>query len=129
MAEKGITWRKTAEHTGKCMGEHGRTRRKTEEHYGTGRNIVFPRAQSLSLLLTLVNLGTFKYTRVHSGSLRGFSLEHPQGVGIVGIVGTVGTVGISGIEFCCPEPQPTTPSILVDISSYSYLKEQTLRYT
>ena len=27
----------------------------------------------------------------------GFSLEHPQGVGIVGIVGTVGIVGIVGI--------------------------------
>ena len=39
----------------------------------------------------------------------GFSLEHPQGVGIVG------TVGIVGIEFCRPEPQPTTPSVLVDI--------------
>ena len=59
----------------------------------------------------------------------GFSLEHPQGVGIVGIVGTVGTVGIVGIEFCRSEPQPTTSSVLVDISSYSYLKEQTLRYT
>ena len=59
----------------------------------------------------------------------GLSLEHPQGVGIVGMVGTVGTVGIVGIEFCCPEPRPTTPSVLVDISSYSYLKEQTLRYT
>ena len=42
-------------------------------------------------------------------------LEHPQGVGIVGIVGTIGTVGIVGIEFCRPEPQPTTPSVLVDI--------------
>ena len=51
----------------------------------------------------------------------GFSLEHPQGVGIVGIVGTVGIVGI---EFCHPEPRPTIPSVLVDISSYSYLKEQ-----
>ena len=37
----------------------------------------------------------------------GFSLEHPQGVGIVGIVGifgTVGIVGIVGIEFCRPQP-------------------------
>ena len=58
-----------------------------------------------------------------------FSLEHPQGVGIVGIVGTVGIVGIVGIEFYRPEPRPTTPSVLVDISSYSYLKEQKLRYT
>ena len=46
---------------------------------------------------------------------KGFSLEHPQGVGIVGIVGTVGIVGIVGIEFCHPEPRPTTPSVLVDI--------------
>ena len=46
---------------------------------------------------------------------KGFSLEHPQGVGIVGIVGTVGIVGIVGIEFCRPEPRPTTPSVLVDI--------------
>ena len=59
----------------------------------------------------------------------GFSLEHPQGVGIVGIVGTVGIVVIVGIEFCRPEPRPTTPSDLVDISSYSYLKEQKLWYT
>ena len=61
----------------------------------------------------------------------GLSLEHPQGVGIVGMVGTVGTVGtvgIVGIEFCHPEPRPTTPSVLVDISSYSYLKEQKLSY-
>ena len=58
----------------------------------------------------------------------GFSLEHPQGVGIVGIVGTVGMVGIVGIEFCRPEPRPTTPSVLVDISSYSYLKEEKKRY-
>ena len=36
----------------------------------------------------------------------GFSLEHPQGVGIVGIVGTVGIVGIVGIEFCHPELRP-----------------------
>ena len=56
----------------------------------------------------------------------GFSLEHPQGVGMVGIVGTVGIVGrvgIVGIEFCHPEPRPTTSSVLVDISCYSYLKE------
>ena len=59
----------------------------------------------------------------------GLSLEHPQGVGIVGIVGTVGIVGIVGIKFCRPKPQPTTPSILVDISSYAYLKEQKLSYT
>ena len=32
----------------------------------------------------------------------GFKLEHPQGVGIVG------TVGIVGLEFCRPEPRPTT---------------------
>ena len=51
----------------------------------------------------------------------GFSLEHPQGVGIVG---TVGIVGIVGIEFCQPEPRPTTPSILVDILCYSYLKDK-----
>ena len=54
----------------------------------------------------------------------GFSLEHPQGVGIVGIVGTVGIVGIVGIEFYHPEHRPTTPSVLVDISCYSYPKEQ-----
>ena len=59
----------------------------------------------------------------------GFSLEHPQGLGIVGIVGTVGIVGIVGIEFCRPEPRPTAPSVLVDISCYSYLKEQRFRYT
>ena len=59
----------------------------------------------------------------------GFSLEHPQGVGIVKIVGTVGIVGIVGIEFYPPEPRPTTPSVLVDISTYSYLKEQRLGYT
>ena len=59
----------------------------------------------------------------------GFSLEYPQGVGIVGIVGTVRIVGIVGIEFCRPEPQPTTSSVLVDILSYSYLKEQKIRYT
>ena len=52
----------------------------------------------------------------------GFSLEHPQGVGIIGIVGTVGIVGIVGIKFYRPEPRPTTPSLLVDISCYSYLK-------
>ena len=46
---------------------------------------------------------------------KGFSLEHPQGVGIVGIVGTVGIVGIVGIEFCHPKPRPTTSSVLVDI--------------
>ena len=34
--------------------------------------------------------------------LCGFSLEHPQGVGIVGIVGTVGIVGIVGVEFYRP---------------------------
>ena len=51
----------------------------------------------------------------------GFSLEHPQGVGIVGIVGTVGIVGI---EFCHPDPRPTNPSVFVDIWSYSCLKEQ-----
>ena len=62
-----------------------------------------------------------KFTRAW---LFGFSLEHPQGVGIVGIVGTVGTVGIVGIEFYRPEPRPTTPSVLVDMWSYSYLKEQ-----
>ena len=45
----------------------------------------------------------------------GFSLEHPQRVGIVGIVGTVGIGGIVGIKFCHPKPRPTTPSILVDI--------------
>ena len=56
----------------------------------------------------------------------GLSLEHPQGVGIVGIVGTVGIVGI---EFCPPEPRPTTPSVLVALSSYSYLKEQKLSFT
>ena len=28
-----------------------------------------------------------------------------------------------------PEPRPTTPSVLVDISCYSYLKEQNLKYT
>ena len=43
--------------------------------------------------------------------LSGFSLEHPQGVGIVGIVGTVGIVGIVGIKFYRPEPRPTTPSV------------------
>ena len=59
----------------------------------------------------------------------GLSLEHPQGVGIVGIVGTVGVVGIVGIEFYSPEPRPTTPSVLVDISSYSYLKEKKLSHT
>ena len=59
----------------------------------------------------------------------GLSLEHPQGVGIVGIVGTVGIVGIVGIEFFCPEPRPTTSSVLVDISSFSYLKEQKFSYT
>ena len=42
---------------------------------------------------------------------------------MVGIVGTVGIVGIDGIEFSHPEPRPTTPSVLVDISFYSYLKE------
>ena len=57
----------------------------------------------------------------------GFSLEHPQGVGIVGIVGTVGIVGIVGIKFYHPEPRPTTPSVLVDISCYSYLKEQKIK--
>ena len=36
--------------------------------------------------------------------LRGFSLEPPQGVGIVGIVETVGIVGIVGIEFYRTEP-------------------------
>ena len=56
----------------------------------------------------------------------GFSLEHPQRVGIVGIVGTVGVVGI---EFFSPEPRSTTPGVLVDISSYSYIKEQISRYT
>ena len=50
-----------------------------------------------------------------SKSNSGFSLEHPQGVGRVGIVGTVGIVGIVGIEFCRPEPRPTTPSVLVDM--------------
>ena len=64
---------------------------------------------------------------------KGFPLltkpKHPQGVGIVGIVGTVGTVGIVGIEFCRPKPRPSTPSVLVDISSYSYLKEQKFRNT
>ena len=44
-----------------------------------------------------------------------FSLEHPQGVGIVGIVGTVGIVRIVGIEFYRPQPRPITPSVLVDI--------------
>ena len=48
-------------------------------------------------------------------AIMGFSLEHPQGVGIVGIVGTVGIVGIVGIEFCRPKPRPITPSVLVDI--------------
>ena len=47
--------------------------------------------------------------------ISGFSLEHPQGVGIVGIVGTVGIVGIVGIELCRPKPRPTTPSVLFDI--------------
>ena len=59
----------------------------------------------------------------------GLSLEHPQGVGIVGIVGTVGIVGIVGIEFYHPERRPTTPSVLVDIPCYSYLKEQKKVYT
>ena len=59
----------------------------------------------------------------------GFNLENPLGVGIVGIVGTVGLVGMVGIEFCRPEPRPTTPSIWVNISSYSYLKEHKLSYT
>ena len=55
-------------------------------------------------------------------------MEHPQGVGIVGIVGTVGIVGIVGITFFHPEPRPTTPSVLVDISCYAYLKEHKLKY-
>ena len=49
---------------------------------------------------------------------RGFTLEHPQGVGIVWIAGTVeivGIVGIVGIECCRPEPRPTNPRVLVDI--------------
>ena len=64
--------------------------------------------------------------------MMGFSLEHPQGAGKVGIVGTVGIigkVGRVGIEYCRPEPRPTTPSVLVDIWSYSYLKVQKVRYT
>ena len=60
-----------------------------------------------------------------SESRWGFSLEHPQGVGIVGIVGTVGIVGIVGIEFCHPKPRPTSPSVLVDISSYPKLDQET----
>ena len=62
-------------------------------------------------------------------------MEHSQGVGTVGTVGTVGIVGIFGIvgivgiEFYHPEPRPTTPSVLVYTSSYSYLKEQKLSYT
>ena len=55
----------------------------------------------------------------------GLSIEHPQGVGIVG---TVWIAGIVGIEFCRPEPRQTTPCVLVDISSYSYLKEQKINY-
>ena len=42
--------------------------------------------------------------QILTGPLNGFSLEHPQGVGIVGIVGTIGIVGIVGTEFCRPEP-------------------------
>ena len=54
---------------------------------------------------------TQKYAEIYN--ILCFSLEPPQGVGIVG------TVGIVGIEFCCPEPWPTTHSVLVDIWSYS----------
>ena len=63
----------------------------------------------------LEDIDAFQYS---SDSFPGFSLEHPQGVGIVGIVGTVGIVGMVGmvgIEFWRPEPRPTTPSVLVDI--------------
>ena len=59
--------------------------------------------------------------------LIGLSLEHPKGVGIVGIVGIVGTVGMVGIEFYHPEPRPTSPSVLVDISSYSYPKRKEIK--
>ena len=50
-----------------------------------------------------------------AGADLGFSLEHPQGVGIVRIVGTIGIVEIVGIEFCRTKPRPTTPSILVEV--------------
>ena len=51
----------------------------------------------------------------------GFSLEHPQRVGIVGIVGIEFTGSNSISTFCCPEPRPTTPS--VDISTHLNLNE------
>ena len=84
-----------------------------------------------TLYVDILELDIFQFTTNSKAYSRdeGFSLEHPQGVGIVRIVGTVGIVGIVGIEFFRPEPRPTTPSVLVDISSYSYLKEQKLRYT
>ena len=81
--------------------------------------------------MTLCRLRSGKTCQHNEGGLedyvqkKGFSLEHSQGVGIVG---TVGIVGIVGIEFCHPEPQPTTPSVLVGISCYSYLKEHKLKY-
>ena len=63
------------------------------------------------------------WTKFYTVNVFGFSLEYPQGVGIVG------TVGIVGIEFYRLEPRPTTHSVLVDISCYSYLKEQKFKYT
>ena len=36
----------------------------------------------------------YKLILMHKRTKSGFSLEHPQGVGIVEIVGTVGIVGI-----------------------------------
>ena len=87
-----------------------------------------PSSQTITRLCVLKNL-LFIISKLRHCKVRGFSLEHPQGVVIVGIVGTVGTVGIVGIEFCRPEPRPTTPSVLVDISSYAYLIEQKIRYT
>ena len=72
------------------------------------------------LTLSNYHLSLTNFTNRYTG----FSLEHPQGVGIVGIVGTVGIVGIVGIEFYRPEPRPSTPSVLVDTWRYSYLKEE-----
>ena len=72
-----------------------------------------------------------KYFMNVQATCSGFSLKYPQGVVKVGIVATLGIVGIVGIEFFRPEPLTNHPypSILLDISCCSYLKEQKSKNT
>ena len=69
----------------------------------------------------------FVFIRVHPQLQKsdwGFSLEHPQGIGIVGIVGIEFTGSQLNPNFCHPKPKPTTLTVFDDKKTFSYLKER-----